>query len=95
MITKGGGVVIEFEFGVKCNAKVNKTVDYFDEIVGGGGEGFAEAPSEGDLIPAYALELGGIGENHDFTFRCRKSHAIPETPELREDRDRRQKEGYR
>ena len=78
-----GSVVIEFEFGIKGNTKVNETIDYFDGVIGEGGERFSEVPSEGDVIPTYALELGGIKENHNFTFWCRKSHAVLETPELR------------
>ena len=43
-------MVIEFEFRVKCNTKANKTVDYFDGIVG----------VVGDLNVRHE-ETGGVG----------------------------------
>lgn len=75
-------VIIKFEFGIKSNSKVNETIGYFDGVIGEGGEGFPEVPSEGDVISAQALELRGIEENHNFTFRCRKSYAVLKAPEL-------------
>ena len=77
-----GTVIIGFEFGIKGNTKVDGMVNDLDEVEREGGEGFTETPSKFHLSRAHALELGGIEENHDFTFGGRKSHAILETPEL-------------
>ncbi len=77
-----GAVIIGFEFGIKGNTKIDETVNNLDGVERVGGEGFTEAPSKIHFSRAHALELGGIEENHDFTFGGRKSHAILEAPEL-------------
>jgi hypothetical protein len=77
-----GTVIIEFEFGIKGNPKIDETVNDLDGVEREGGEGFTEAPSKIHVSRTHALQFGGIEENHDFTFGGRKSHAILEAPEL-------------
>ncbi len=75
-------VIIEFEVGIEGHTKINETVNDLDGVVREGGEGFTETPSKIHVVRAHALKLGGIEENHDFTFGGRKSHAVLETPDL-------------
>ncbi len=76
-----GTVVIGFEFEIKGNTKIDETVNDLDGVEREGGER-SQVCGGTKQNSRRPLELGGIEENHDFTFGARKSHSVLETPDL-------------